>query len=344
MARPLFGRREARSTAAPSPAGGRRRFLTALGALSGAALFGPLVCTGLSRRGTRTPVRLETSRAGLGTWIRIVAQHADGSRAERATARAFAAITAVDAQMSIHRSDSELSRVNRMAGREPVAVSAGLRTVVRLAREASLATNGVYDPSVLPLMRLYGFYHSGRTHLPTDRERAAALASLGARHILIDDAAGTIGLAKAGAALDLGSIGKGFALDQAVAALRAEGITSGLIDIGRNVYALGSPSPDSPGWNIGVLHPETGDVTRVLTLNDMAVATSSNAEQSVMLDGQHVGHLLDASSGLPAHARRSATVTARTGITSDTGSTLAFLLGRDGTASLKDITSVEFIA
>lgn len=324
----------------PQAPSGRRRFLTSLGLLGGAGLVAPLA----TRLAHRAPVRLETSRAGLGTWIRIVALHADGARAERATARAFAAIARVDAQMSIHRADSELSRVNAMAGREPVAVSAELRAVVARARAASLATAGVYDPTVLPLMRLYGFYHSGRTHLPTDRERSDVLASLGARHIVVDDAAGTVGLTRAGAALDLGSIGKGFAVDQAVAALRAEGVTSGLVDVGRNVYGLGTPDESAAGWRIGVLHPETGEVMRVITLRDQAVATSSNAEQSVTLDGERVGHLLDARAGLPAHARRSATVTARNATEADAGSTLAFLLGREGTACLPDVTAVEWLA
>lgn len=323
---------------------GRRQFLTGLGALGGAALFAPFLTREAGRRLAHAPQRLETSRAGLGTWIRIVAQHEQPEVAERAIGRAFAAIAAVDAQMSVHRADSELSRVNALAGREAVPVSAALRHVVARARDAALATNSVYDPTVLPLMRLYGFYGSGRTHRPSDRERDAVLASLGARHIVIDDAAGTLGLSKTGAALDLGSIGKGFAVDQAVAALRAHGVRSGLVDVGRNVYALGTPDAGSEGWRIGVLHPETGEVTRVLTLCDQAVATSSNAEQAVVLDGERVGHLLDARAGVPAHARRSATVVARSGIDSDTGSTLAFLLGREGTACLSDVTSVEWLA
>lgn len=342
MAVPHLDSRRTRPEAASGrpAARDRRRFLTSLGLLGSAGLLAPLA----TRLAHRAPVRLETSRAGLGTWIRIVVLHPDGARAERATARAFAAIARVDAQMSIHRADSELSRVNARAGRETVAVSSELRGLVARARDASLASHGVYDPTVLPLMRLYGFYGSGQRHLPSDHERSTTLASMGARHIVIDDAAGTLGLARAGAALDLGSIGKGWAVDQAVAALRAEGVTSGLVDVGRNVYALGSPDEHAEGWRIGVLHPDTGEVTRVLTLHDSAVATSSNAEQSHELDGERVGHLLDARAGKPSHARRSATVTARSATSADTGSTLAFLLGAAGTVCLPDVTAVEWLA
>lgn len=318
----------------------RRGFLAGIPLLALSGLLGP-VASRLPRRRTQ---RLECSRAGLGTWIRIVAQHANGERAELAISRAFAAIALVDTQMSIHRSDSELSRVNAMAGREAVAVSADLREVVTRARAASIASLGVYDPTVLPLMRLYGFYASGRAHLPTAQERARALDCVGAQHIIVDDVAGTLGLGRAGSALDLGSIGKGWAVDRAVAALRAEGVTSGLVDVGRNVYALGAPDEASDGWRIGVLHPDTGEVTRVLTLCDASVATSSNAEQSQVLDGTRVGHLLDARGGCPAHAYRSASVVARSGTSADTGSTLAFLLGHAGVASLPEVTQVELLA
>jgi len=235
----------------------RRRFLLTLGA-AGLGAMAPLA--GRVRFGA--PVRIETSRAGLGTWIRIVARHRDGAAAERAVTRAFRAIEQVDAQMSIHRADSELTRVNAAAGRQPVAVSAALLAIVERARTGALQTNHVYDPTVLPLMRLYGFYHSGRTHFPSDREIAATLDAMGPDKIALDPAARTLGLTRAGAAIDLGSIGKGWAVDRAVDALRAEGVTSGLVDVGRNIYGLGAPDDDADGWRVGVLDPRDGSVVR----------------------------------------------------------------------------------
>lgn len=317
----------------------RRRFLLSLGLLAGAGMAAPF----LHRESRAGLNRIETSRAGLGTWIRIVAQHPDTRLADRAISRAFAAITTVDTQMSIHRPDSELARVNAAAGQHAVPVSAALLDVVERARAAALASNGVVDPTVLPLMRLYGFYASGRTHLPSDREIAATLENTGVRHLLMDRAAGTLGLARHGAALDLGAIGKGYAVDQAVAALRAEGIESGLVDVGRNVYGIGRPSSDADGWSVGVLHPTTGEVDHVFQLRDSAVATSGNYEQWSDLDGVRVGHLLDARLGRPAHARLSASVHARTGTDSDAGSSLAFLLGPIGEASLTQSIATHYI-
>jgi thiamine biosynthesis lipoprotein len=303
----------------------RRRFLLSLGALAGAAAFSPLL--GRVRGGG--PQRVECTRKGLGTWIRIVARHHDAAAAERAIARAYAAIDRVDAQMSVHRSDSELARVNAAAGMHAVPVSAALLDVVERARRDALETGGVHDPTVLPLMRLYGFYGSGASHLPTDREIASTLEAVGARLIALDRAAGTLGLTRRGAGLDLGSIGKGWAIDRAVDALRAEGVSSGLVDVGRNVYGLGTPDDDRDGWRVGVLHPVTGAIDHVFTLRDSAIATSGNAEQWQTLDGRRVGHLLDAALGRPANPHLSTSVLARTGLESDENASRAFLLGAE---------------
>lgn len=322
----------------------RRRFLLGLGALAGGAALAPLVARipAVATLGGRL-ARVEASRAGLGTWIRIVARHHDPAAADRAIAKAFAAIDQVDAQMSIHRPDSELARVNAAAGMHAVPVGAALLAVVERARQDAIDTQGVHDPTVLPLMKLYGFYNSGRTHLPTDREISDALAVMGPRQVLIDRAAGTIGLASRGAALDLGSIGKGWAIDRAVDALRAEGVTSGLVDVGRNVYGLGTPDDDSAGWRVGVLHPVTGGVDRVFTLHDNAIATSGNYEQWTTLDGVRVGHLLDAHRGRPSNAHLSASVHAASGLLSDECSSRAFLTGEAGTRNVPGVLDTHFI-
>ena len=317
----------------------RRHFLTSLGLLAGAGA----VATVAPRSGSPRLARVEASRPGLGTWIRITARHRDGARAERAIARAFDAIARVDAQMSVHRADSELSRVNAMAGREAVPVGGALLEVVARARDASLASGGVFDPTVLPLMRLYGFYDSGRTRLPSDREIGETLRAVGADGIALDRAAGTLGLTRRGAALDLGGIGKGWAVDRAVEALRAEGIEHGLVDVGRNVYALGTADDGAEGWSVGVLHPATGAVDRVFTLRDAAVATAGNTEHFVTLEGTRVGHLFDAARGRPSNPHLSASAVARTGTDSDTGSNLAFLLGRDALACLPGVLDSHFI-
>ena len=321
----------------------RRRFLVGLGALAAAGVAAPFLGQLGSRLASQGAVRVERSRAALGSWVRILAHHREEAAAERAIDNAFAAIARVDQQMSIHRADSELARVNASAGRTAVAVSGALLDIVERACSGANQTHGVYDPTVLPLMRLYGFYSSGRAHMPTDREIFAALDAMGPQVVALDRGAGTLGLTKAGAALDLGSIGKGWAIDRAVDALRAEGVSSGLVDVGRNVYGLGTPGESADGWSVGVLDPATGKVARVFTLRDAAVGTSGNYEQWSTLDGRRVGHLLDARLGRPAAAHVSASVVARTGTASDEGSTRAFLLGAAGLDGLEGVLDTHMI-
>ncbi len=327
----------------PSDAAGggisRRRFLASLGVLAGAGAIAPL----LARVGPARAESIEVSRPGLGTWVRILARDGDRARAQRAVERAFAAIRRVDEQMSIHRADSQLARVNRAAGRAPVLVEVAVMEVVERARAVAVRSGGVYDPTVLPLMRLYGFYRDGASRYPSDRAVARALEVMGARWIALDRAAGSLALTRAGAGLDLGSIGKGWALDRAVDELRAEGIRSGLVDVGGNVYGLGAPEERAEGWSVGVLHPVTKQVERVFVLRDAAVATSGNAEQFRVLSGLRVGHLFDARRGRPAAGHLSASVQAPTGMESDVMSTAAFLLGPSGFSGWPGAQHVHFI-
>ena len=303
----------------------RRRFLQGLGLLAGAAVVAPR----LGRFAPREEARVDETRPKLGTWVRVVARHRDAAVATRAVERAFAAIDRVDREMSIHRADSDLARVNRASGSAAVSVPASLLDVLALAKDGARRTEGVYDPTVLPVLRLYGFYGPPRDHFPGEREIARAEARVGWNDVAIDRAAGTLGLARAGAALDLGSIGKGWAVDRAVDALRAAGILDGMVDAGGNVYAMGTPEPGAAGWSIGVWHPVTRRVDRVFVLRDRAVATSGNYEQFRILAGRRVGHLFDARRGRPADGHLSATVVADDGVHADLMSTVSFLLGPD---------------
>jgi FAD:protein FMN transferase len=317
----------------------RRRFLLRLGLLAGAAAL-PFGAGRLAPKGSG---RLEAARPALGTWVRVVVDDPDSERASRGVEAAFAAIREVDAQMSVHRADSQLSRVNAMAGESSVRVDPAVADVVARACLAARRTGGIYDPTILPLMKLYGFYGSKHEGYPSDREISAALHVTGHRHVFVDTIAGTVGIARRGVALDLGSIGKGWALDRAVQAVRSKGIRSALVDVGGNVYGLGAPREEDAGWTVAVLHPATGRVDRTFLLRDRALATSGNAEQSRSVGGKRVGHLLDALGGRPADGPLSVTVEALCGTDSDVLSTTAFLLGPDRFAGFPGALQAHFI-
>jgi len=327
---------------APRSALSRRGFLAGLGVLAGAGALAPIL--GRTRGGTGMR-RLEASRPLFGTWVRVVARDPDPARAGRALEDAFAAMQRVDAMMSIHRADSQVARVNAAAGRHAVRVDGALIDVVARACAAAERAGGAYDPTILPLMRAFGFYgaRGGDTSYPGARELDAARARVDWRKVEIDRPAGTLGLTAEGTGLDLGSIGKGYAVDVAVDALRARGIRHGLVDVGGNVFGLGTPDDEADGWSIGVFHPVSGALERVFTLSDVAVATSGNREQSRTLGGVHVGHLLDPRRAGPADGPLSASVVARSGIDSDTFSTVAFLVGPQRLRGFAEIVDSHFV-
>ena len=304
----------------------RRKFLLRLGLLVGAGAGLPFA----ARLASPAPARrLEVARPALGTWVRVVVSDPDPSRASRAAEAAFAAIQRVDRQMSIHREDSQIARVNAAAGEHAVVVDRAVIETVERACAAARASAGIYDPTVLPLMKLYGFYGSGRDRYPTTREIDDTLAHMGYRYVVVNRASRTIGITRRGVALDLGSIGKGKALDEAVQAIRGEGATQALVDVGGNVYGLGAPPEHSEGWTVGVLHPATGRIVKTFALRDQAVSTSNEQEQFRILKGIRVGHILDARRGRPPDGPLSVSIVASTGMESDVLSTVAFLLGPD---------------
>jgi thiamine biosynthesis lipoprotein len=323
----------------------RRGFLAGLGALAGAGALSPLLARGArdGAAGGRRMRRLEASRPLFGTWVRVVVRDEDPARAARGLEDAFLALHGVDATMSIHRPDSQVSRVNAAAGRRAVPVDAAVLDVVARACRVAERAAGVYDPTVLPLMHAFGFYGAAPARYPGAPVLDAARARVDWRQVRIDRAAGTLGLAREGSGLDLGSIGKGWGVDVAVAALRARGVRHGLVDVGGNVYGLGTPDDDSDGWSVGVFHPVSGGLERVFVLRDAAVATSGNREQSRVLGGVRVGHLLDARRGRPADGPLAASVVAATGTDSDTMSTVAFLLGPDRLGAFAEIRDAHFV-
>lgn len=311
----------------------RRQALKVLASGLGLGVLGAI---GIVRgRLTESPGEYQESRSLLGTLITIRIRHDDAREAARAADAAFASISDVDRVMSIHRADSDLSRVNQLAGSDSVVVHPMLTEVLQLADRINALSRSAYDVTCLPLMRLYGFYDSGKRHMPSDREVLHTLDSLGHQYIVADSITHHVGLSRAGAAIDLGSIGKGYAVDRATDTLRAHGIRNALIDAGGNIYAMGDATAGEVGWSVAVRNPQKPDAYfETIVLKDSAVATSGNYEQSTVLDGRKVGHLFDTRNGHPADGRLSTTIIAKSAALSDALSTAHYVMGLEAPESL----------
>jgi len=244
-----------------------------------------------------------------------------------------AALEDVDASMSSWRSDSDLSRA-RAAGK-PIPVKAETARVVRDALAIAQATGGAFDPTVEPLMELWGFRGTKRTTWPTDAEIQAARDQLGWQRVRLGRGAdGQPTLDTGGTALDLSAIAKGYGVDRVSWALSDLGIADSMVEVGGEVRVTGR-SPTGGWWRLGVDMPTQGlapgqELADVVQVTNGAVATSGNYRQTFEIAGREVHHTMDPRTGLPSTAHvASATVLAPDCETADGWATALMVLGPD---------------
>src|SRR5438874_3251090 len=163
-------------------------------------------------------------------------------------------IERLEAQLSLYRPSSEIAQVNARAAHEPVRVSPRVFSLLEQARRLSLETDGAFDITIAPLVKCWGLM-GDPGHLPTEQEIEEARSRVGMRLVELNENDCTVHFAREGVMLDLGAIGKGYALEQAVELLREEGISSALIHGGTSsIYGLGHPA-DAQAWSIAIHHP-----------------------------------------------------------------------------------------
>jgi FAD:protein FMN transferase len=274
-----------------------------------------------------TPTRYEFSEPHMGTLYRIVLYAPDETTAKKASRAAFDRVADLDAIMSDYRPTSELMRLCEKAGGDPVPVSPDLFTVLAKAQEVSRLSDGAFDVTVGPVVRLWRQARKTRK-LPDPEKLAKALELLGYQNVRLDADKRTVQLLKKGMLLDLGGIAKGYAADEALKALKKHGLSSALVAAGGDV-AVSSPPPGEEGWKVGIANlgdPESKP-QRVLVLHDAGVSTSGDQEQHVEIDGKRYSHIVDPRTGLGLIGRRSVTVVAPNGITSDSLTKVVSVLG-----------------
>lgn len=207
----------------------------------------------------------------------------------------------LEQRFSTYRPDSELSRLNQSVGTDWVAVSPELATVAAAARQLAALTSGAFDPTVAPLVRLWGFGPDGvPVRMPSDAEVDAARRRVDWGALEVDAAAGALRRRRNGITLDLASMAKGFAVDEIARRLVALGLSDFLVQIGGDLRAGGRPAPERE-WRAGIENPlEPGrGLAATVALAGMALSTSGNYRNQVVLDGRTFGHVIDPRSGRP---------------------------------------------
>jgi thiamine biosynthesis lipoprotein len=242
---------------------------------------------------------------------------------------ALGTIDDLEEQLSIFRDSSELSFINREAHARPVPVEARLFALLGVCQELHVLSGGAFDITSTPLSRVWGFLRrEGR--LPTTEELAAARERVGMQHVQLDREAGTVRFAREGMSLNLGGIGKGYALDRVAGEMAAAGVTTALLTAGASsVLALGG-GPDDTGFVVGVRDPFSHDRRLgTVKLRNAALGVSGTGEQHFIHDGQRYGHILDARTGWPVVDRAYVAVVAPTATMADSLATAFFVGGRD---------------
>src|SRR6185503_10192694 len=203
------------------------------------------------------------ARHAMATRFEIVL-HGENEVGLRAAAEeALDEIERLEAQLNLYQPTSEISHINARAAFEPVRVEPSLFRLLQHAQRLSEETDGAFDITVAPLMRCWGFMR-GTGRLPDPADVAKALEQVGMRRVRLDEEHFAVSFAREGVMLDLGSIGKGYALERAAELLREAGIHSGLLHGGTStVYALGQ-GPDSNPWKVAVPKPEFAEQTVAL--------------------------------------------------------------------------------
>ncbi len=251
------------------------------------------------------------------------------------TQAALAGLDLVDrleAQLSVYRPDSEISRLNARAAEQPVVVEGQLFALLAAAVDLHGQTQGAFDITAGRLSEAWGFTRCAGA-MPREEQIAEALARVGSQYLELNAKDCSVAFRRPELQINLGAIGKGYALDRVAAELAADGVHDFLLHGGHSsVLARGTHGAlaQGSGWSVGIRHPLRPD-RRLgqLQVVDEAVASSGSGTQFFLHQGRRFGHIIDPRSGWPAEGVLSATVLAPTAAQADALSTAFYVLGSD---------------
>jgi thiamine biosynthesis lipoprotein len=307
----------------------RRRFLSAPVAALAPVLDEPEVLPGEF-------ALVRVSRRAMATTFEIAIPCGSHHNPVAAATDALDLIDDLEDQMTVYRDHSEVSRLNRTAASAPVQVEERLFDLFTRCAGWNLETEGAFDIATGALIKVWGF-HQREGRVPTPRQRIDAMSRTGFRHIMLDPEMHSVKYRRAGLELNLGAVGKGYALDRAATLLREKwGVTTALLHGGgSSVFAIGTPPGDIRGWPVRLRHPSEPDNSLgTVWLRNRGLGTSAATFQFFDYKGKKLGHLLDPRTGWPAAGTASASVLAASAAEADALSTAAFVIGATRTEEL----------
>jgi FAD:protein FMN transferase len=287
------------------------------------------------------PARIEASAPHMGTLVRLVLYAPSPQAGDAAAQAAFARIAAIDARLSDYRDDSEVAALSRASAGVPVPVSEDLFAVLAASDALARRTGGAFDITAGRLTHLWRRARRLNAWPEADRV-ASARAAGGFAKVRLDPRRRTVTLAETGIEIDAGGIAKGYAAEEALRVLRANGAGAALVAIGGDI-AAGDPPPGQPAWTVAIpvlAASAEAPAARAagnpfwIALVRAAVSTSGDAEQWMTVDGVRRSHVIDLRTGWPVTGRSATSVVAAHGIDADAVSTALDVLDPDAGARL----------
>ncbi|WP_255883923.1 MULTISPECIES: FAD:protein FMN transferase [unclassified Ruminococcus] len=240
------------------------------------------------------------------------------------TALVSSELNRLESILSVTREQSDISKINASNG-NTVTVSEDTANVLKTAQTVYSDTQGCFDPTIYPVLRLWGFTGDS-FRVPADSEINGALEKVGFASVSIDGCSLT---APKGVELDLGGIGKGYAGKMCRDLLKKSSVQSALLSIGGNVQTVGL-KPDGSRWTVALKNPDGGDALCKISIGECAVVTSGGYERYFEENGKRYHHIIDPKTGRPAESEfKSVTVICEDGAVADALSTAFYVGGRE---------------
>lgn len=272
---------------------------------------------------------VKLARNAMATRFEIVLHGEHPASLRAAGEEALDEIERLENQLSLFKPTSELARLNSRAAHEAVCITPTLFELLERAKKLSEETDGAFDITVAPLMWCWGLMQR-EGKIPSPEELANARSNVGMHLVHLDRADLTIRFAREGVMLDLGAIGKGYAIERAAGLLREAGVTSALLHGGTSTaHAIGHP-PDSDAWKIAVEQPRQKKLLATVPLKDEALSVSAVWGKSFEADGKTFGHIIDPRTGQPASNALLAAVISPSATETDALSTALLTSGASG--------------
>lgn len=309
------------------------------------------------------------ARLAMGTRFEIILHGDDAVSLRAAGEEALDEVERLENQLSLYRPTSDIAHLNARAARGPVRVEPGLFRLLEHAQRLHRETGGAFDITIAPLVRCWGFM-GGTGWIPQPVDITEARKTVGMHLVELDSENYSVRFARQGVMLDLGAIGKGYAIERAAVLLREAGVTSGILHGGTStIYAIGSP-PDAEAWNVAVEYPESKtsvpsvperqaaeagfpaspvkpsakalrgrrdarpDLLAIVPLKDEALSVSAIWGKSFQSDNKTYGHVLDPRTGYPVSRALIAAVVSPFATETDALSTALLIVGLKGHAAI----------